>query len=195
MTHTISADGIGAEKKWEDAMKQRIVKAGVLAITMAGASALVAQQRPKDGAARTAPSHSGQAPAARPVFDPGGTVHVPAFDLPPSPFLSPEALAQQKARAAMPVVDRLVGTSIADLRAMTERLLAPRVVEMQQRYPVDIVEQQIGGVRTRVVTPKGGRRTPAACSSTCMAAGSANARKGARWSNPSPLPRSAVSEW
>lgn len=127
-------------------MKHIIVRAGLFALAVAGTSALVAQQLPN------APS----AVPAKPVFSPDGTVHVPAFDLPPSDLLSPEALAAQKARAKMPIMDRMAGASIADLRAMTERGLAPRVAEMRARYAVDIVEQQIGGVRTRIITPTAG---------------------------------------
>ncbi|HEX7871516.1 MAG TPA: alpha/beta hydrolase [Sphingobium sp.] len=122
---------------------KKTVALGLAAIAATGFSALVAQP-PKP------------ASAAQPVFTPEGVVHVPAFDLPPSSLLSPEALAQQKSRAAMPVVDRMSGSSIADLRARTEQALAPSVAEMHRRYAVDIVEQQVGGVRTRIVTPKNG---------------------------------------
>jgi acetyl esterase/lipase len=123
-------------------MKPIFVKAGLLALAVAGTSTLVAQQMPQ--------------PAARPIFMPDGSVHVPAFDLPPSTLISPEALAQQKSRAGRPVVDRLRAPSIAELRAGTERALEHNVAEAKARYVVDIVEETIGGVRTRVVTPKAG---------------------------------------
>ncbi len=147
------SDRDDTEDKGDESMKQLVVKAGLLALAsvlaVAGTSALVAQRTP------VAPAASSVQPA-KPVFSPDGTVHVPAFDLPPSSLLSPEALAAQKARAAMPMMDRMSGVSITDLRAMTERGLAPRVAEMRARYAVDIVEQQMAGVRTRVVTPKAG---------------------------------------
>ena len=57
------------------------------AAALASATALTAQDKP--------------VPPAKPVFDADGTVHVPAFDLPPSAYLTPEALAFQKARAKM----------------------------------------------------------------------------------------------
>ncbi len=135
-------------KEGDDAMKQLFLKAGLVALVAAGPSMLVAQQ-----GSGTPPSPP---PAARPTFSPDGTVHVPAFDLPPSTLLSPEALAAQKARAAMPIIDRMAGAPVADLRAMTERFLVPQVAKMRERYAVDIVEQQIGGVRTRIITPRAG---------------------------------------
>jgi epsilon-lactone hydrolase len=36
-----------------------------------------------------------------------------------------------------------------------EKVLAGRVQTMLERYPVDIVEEKVAGVRTRIVTPKG----------------------------------------
>ncbi|MET0363845.1 MAG: alpha/beta hydrolase [Sphingobium sp.] len=121
----------------------KTVTLALVAIAATGFSVLVAQPpRPT--------------PTAQPTFTPDGLVHVPAFDLPPSSLLSPEAVALQKSRAAMPVMDRMSGASITDLRARTEQALAPSVAEMNRRYAVDIVEQKIGGVRTRIVTPKGG---------------------------------------
>lgn len=125
-------------------MKKNVVKAGLFALAVAGATTLVAQKMPS-------------LQSARPVFTPEGVVHVPAFDLPPSTLISPEALADQKARAAAPGgMEGAASASIADQRAMVERMFAPRVAEMRQRYAVDIVEQVIGGVRTRIVTPRAG---------------------------------------
>jgi len=94
------------------------------------------------------------APAARPTFEVDGTVNVPAFKLPPSPFLSPEALALQKMRAQMkppPIAPEL---DIAKARAGVEAMMGQGVGAMRQRYPVDVADQTIAGVPTRVVTPK-----------------------------------------
>lgn len=96
---------------------------------------------------------SAQAP--RPTVT-DGTVHVPAFDLPPSTLASPEAIAGLKARGSIHGLDDLAKLPIEQNRAIMERIIAPAVAEANRRYAVDVVEQQMGGVRTRVVTPKGG---------------------------------------
>jgi epsilon-lactone hydrolase len=93
--------------------------------------------------------------ADRPSFTPDGVVHVPAFDLPPSVFMSKEAADGLKARAAMSVTAFPAAPDIAQMRAGMEKQLSPLVQMMQARYPVDIVTRTIGGVMTRVVTPKG----------------------------------------
>jgi acetyl esterase/lipase len=97
-----------------------------------------------------------QQSTSKPTFAPDGTVHVPAFDLPPSGLMSPEAVAFQKARAAMPAPSAFAGTTIEEMRANTERMVAPMVKMAQQRYAVDVVNQTIAGVKTRVFTPKAG---------------------------------------
>ena len=92
---------------------------------------------------------------ARPVFAADGTVHVPAFDLPPSSLISPEALAAQKARArtsgGVPPSD----IPVDQMRKGLTMMLAPQVSALQAGYPVDISEELIAGVPTRVFTPKG----------------------------------------
>ncbi len=97
---------------------------------------------------------SQQAPA-RPTFAADGTVHVPAFDLPPSPFISEQALEQQRMRAMMPSLTEEGNLNIEQRRAALEAALAPKVAGMLKAYPVDIAEQTIGGIPTRVVTPQG----------------------------------------
>lgn len=94
--------------------------------------------------------------AARPSFAPDGVVHVPAFDLPPSEFLSPEALAFQKLRSGTRKTPVLFGSDMTLVRAALEHYMAAGVAASEKRYPVDIEEQMIAGVRTRVVVPKGG---------------------------------------
>lgn len=95
------------------------------------------------------------APAARPAFDTNGTVHVPAFDLPPSPFLSPEALAAQKMRARMPGPMPRSDIPVDLMRKRLAAFLAPQVVSTQKLYPVDIVEGTVAGIPVRTITPKG----------------------------------------
>lgn len=94
-------------------------------------------------------------PPARPTVT-EGVVHVPAFDLPPSTLMSPEAVAGLKARGTVHSLDQLAQLPIEQNRALMERFIAPAVAEANRRYAVDVVEQRIGGVRTRIVAPKGG---------------------------------------
>jgi acetyl esterase/lipase len=93
---------------------------------------------------------------AKPSYGADGTVHVPAFDLPPSGYMSKEAVALLKSHAgpAKPATP-LDKDIVAERRAM-EAMIVPVVKATLARYPVDIVEQSIAGVHTRVVTPKGG---------------------------------------
>lgn len=91
---------------------------------------------------------------AGPVFDPDGTVHVPAFDLPPSTLISKEALEAQKMRAGRPGGVPSSTGDIAATRKGLEAMLAPQVAGMRNTYSVDVVDQTMAGVPTRIVTPK-----------------------------------------
>jgi epsilon-lactone hydrolase len=91
---------------------------------------------------------------SRPVFDETGTVHVPAFELPPSELMSPEARAFMKQRAKMPLDLPTMEPDIEKSRNALAAMLAPQVAQMLKAYPVDVAETKIGGVATRVVTPK-----------------------------------------
>ena len=91
----------------------------------------------------------------RPDFEADGSVRVPEFELPASPFLSPQALAAQKARARHPVAIPPNDAPIAQVRTGLEAMLAPQVARMRAVYPVEIEAKTIGGVSTRVVTPAG----------------------------------------
>ena len=91
----------------------------------------------------------------RPVISSDGVTHVPAFDLPPSVYMSKESVGILKMRSMMHGVLPSPSDTIATARAGNDRQLAPIVAMMRARYPVDVVEQNIGGVPTRVVTPKG----------------------------------------
>ena len=119
----------------------------MLAATMVGAAGLLA------GSADSQTGRPG------PGFAADGTVHVPAFDLPPSPLISKEALELQKSRATMVMPQGVPGSGskldITMVRKGMEGHLVAQVNDMRARYPVDIVEQRIAGVRTRIVTPKG----------------------------------------
>ena len=111
------------------------------AAALASATALTAQDKP--------------VPPAKPVFDADGTVHVPAFDLPPSAYLTPEALAFQKMRAKMGGTIPPSDVPIAAMRKGLAAILAPQITALNKKYPVDIADSMIGGVPTKVFTPKG----------------------------------------
>lgn len=95
------------------------------------------------------------AQTAKPTFAADGTVHVPAFDLPPSSLSSKPAQAMQAMRARMGGLTPPPTEDIAVSRANLEKMLAPQVAMTRQRYPVEIVEQKLAGVPTRIVTPQG----------------------------------------
>lgn len=102
-------------------------------------------------------------PKPRPVFTEDGTVKVPAFELPASGFLSPEALAQQQARAKMglPIMDTSRATmSQVDARKALARYLQPQVDHYLKTFAVDVSETTIAGVPARIVAPKGGKADP-----------------------------------
>jgi acetyl esterase/lipase len=98
---------------------------------------------------------SQQGEPARPQFGEDGTVYAPAFELPPSELSSPEARAAQAMRAKMQGGAPPADVDIAVVRQGLEAMLAPQVARMREVYPVDVVEQSIGGVTTHVVTPQG----------------------------------------
>ena len=82
-------------------------------------------------------------------------MQVPAFDLPPSNLISKEALEAQAMRARMPVGAPLSSGDIAAARTGLEAMLAPQVAGMRKLYPVDVVDQAVSGIPTRIITPKG----------------------------------------
>jgi epsilon-lactone hydrolase len=110
-------------------------------------------------AALQAAAHA-QEKAPRPTFEKDGTTHVPAFDLPPSGLASKEVIDALKARAGAPAFEMPNNLDIGTIRKGMEMVLAPSVKLMQAKYPADIVEQTIAGVRTRIVLPKGVKVDP-----------------------------------
>jgi epsilon-lactone hydrolase len=102
----------------------------------------------------TATSLGAEDKPAAPVFDPDGTVHVPAFDLPPSTLISKEALQAQTMRSRMPARAPSSSGNIAEVRKGLEAMLAPQVAGMRKLYSVEVVDQTISGIPTRIVTPK-----------------------------------------
>lgn len=94
----------------------------------------------------------------RPTFTADGVVKVPAFELPPSSFMSKEAVEGMKYRAMMPPIEPFPNRpTIEESRAVMEQQVAPLVQMMRAQYSVNILEQTIAGVKTRVFTPKDGK--------------------------------------
>jgi monoterpene epsilon-lactone hydrolase len=91
----------------------------------------------------------------RPRFESDGTVHVPAFELPPSELSSPEARAAQSMRSKMPEVALSSDLDILGARKGLEAMLAPQVAKMREVYPVEVVQHSICGVPTQIITPSG----------------------------------------
>jgi monoterpene epsilon-lactone hydrolase len=92
--------------------------------------------------------------ASRPTFSPDGTVHVPAFDLPPSVLSSKEAQEAMKMRARMPGRAPTSQGDIAQARGGLESMLAPQVAGMRKDFPAEVQAGTIAGVSVRTVTPK-----------------------------------------
>jgi acetyl esterase/lipase len=97
---------------------------------------------------------------AKPRFAEDGTVSVPAFELPPSPFSSPEAQAAQARRSLMPGVAPPTDLPIEVIRQGLEQMLAPQVAAMRKAYPVNIAEDEIAGIPVRVITPAAREELP-----------------------------------
>jgi hypothetical protein len=90
--------------------------------------------------------------------DPDGIVRIPELAVPLSSYMSEQAKQALIAytRTPMNPLWSDLNAPIDKLRELDEAELQPRVERVKARYPVDIVERNIGGVRTRVVTPKAG---------------------------------------
>jgi epsilon-lactone hydrolase len=106
---------------------------------------------------------SSDAIQSRVSVDPSGTVHLPAFDVPLSIYMSPEAKHTYIDEAARPAVKWPIDVThinwtadIDKLREAFDALQVPYVERAKVVYPVTIEEQLIGGIRTEVVTPKVG---------------------------------------
>ena len=108
------------------------------------------------GFAAAAPAASPAADAPqKPTFQDDGTVNVPAFQLPPSALISPQAAAMQRMRGHMPVVATAMDPDVTKARAQLEQFMAPQVAQVRKLYPADVVDARMGGVPVRVVTPTG----------------------------------------
>jgi acetyl esterase/lipase len=91
-----------------------------------------------------------------------GTLHVPAFDLPPSELLSSTARAVlQRQEAEFKAVDKACPLS-EDRNVVAERLChdvhfyQPLIARYRSRYNVTIEPRMIGGVATEIIAPAEG---------------------------------------
>ena len=93
----------------------------------------------------------------KPTIDADGTVHVPAFELPLSRYMSEEAKRDFiEYGRELPVQDSGGNPSVAKMRADADGWLRPIVEHDKTLYPVTIEEREIGGVRADIVTPSHG---------------------------------------
>jgi len=106
-----------------------------------------------------------------PKVDTDGTVHVPAFTLPPSDYWSPEFKAAY-AKVAAAVVARARADANAgaysqpaadapkaqwdDYDKNCDHQVADALAWEREHYPVEVTEDRIGGVRVSRVTPRAG---------------------------------------
>jgi monoterpene epsilon-lactone hydrolase len=99
-------------------------------------------------------------PAAEPQrssVDGDGTVHMPAFAVPLSRYMSEQAKRQFVEEALKPpAMDSGPNVPIAKMRAQVDDYYRPLVERAEALYPVNISEEKIGGVATQIVTPKSG---------------------------------------
>jgi acetyl esterase/lipase len=120
--------------------------AAALAIAVSAAAAMAQQA--------TAPPAAVAPGMSRPTFGADGTVHVPAFDLPPSSLSSGEAQRFMTFRAHMKPPELAIEDIVANRRAI-DAMMGSQIGAMRALYPVDIVEDSIAGIPVRIVTPHG----------------------------------------
>lgn len=114
--------------------------------------------------AGTATTHAAYAadPGQQREPDPGqvadGTVHVPSFDIPLSLYMSEQAKQEFIAAtaAAQSSDTEWKSLSISKARALDDSELQEDLQRANALYPVSVEERKMGGVPTRVVTPKDG---------------------------------------
>ena len=96
-----------------------------------------------------------ESPSTDSRVDAQGIAHLPASEVPASRFMSSVSRAKFIETFAHPA-PQVEPADIAALREHDERKNAPFVARAQVLYPVNIEPRVIGGVRTRVITPKAG---------------------------------------
>lgn len=99
-------------------------------------------------------------PYATPRYALDGSVSVPAFELPPSDFMSEEAANMLKLRAVAPSSTPDADMDIEQTRSRLEGMLSRVVSTMRSEYPVLVEEATIAGIPVRVFTPEDGEVDP-----------------------------------
>jgi epsilon-lactone hydrolase len=96
--------------------------------------------------------------AAQPPLDADGTARIIELAVPPSSYMSPQARQSliDSTRTPQNPIWSDVNAPIAKLRELSEGPAGKGAEFAKARYAVDIQERSMGGVRTRVVTPKSG---------------------------------------
>jgi epsilon-lactone hydrolase len=92
------------------------------------------------------------------VVDNDGTVHVPAFAIPLSRYMSDAAkkrFIDEIDRARDAALNPEDARDITGLRASVDDEVRPLLERAKELYPVLIKEEWIGGVHTQIVTPRG----------------------------------------
>ena len=97
--------------------------------------------------------------AAAQTIDPDGTVNVPAFKLPPSIYLSPEALKslpRTPADPEAPMMAALAAGKAGEMRARIGEYMAPRLIKLKAMFNVETRSATIAGVPAVYAKPVGG---------------------------------------
>lgn len=97
-------------------------------------------------------------------IDKDGAIHVPAFKLPPSDFLSPKArdaivpnhIDPWPAGTSNCIYDYSDRSAIYSFRKCSDKLREKKSAKLRARYDVAIRHKKIGGVDTYIVTPADG---------------------------------------
>jgi epsilon-lactone hydrolase len=94
--------------------------------------------------------------ASVPTVDAAGTVRFPPLDIPFSNFASGESKEAFVRRATAPKQVPPADADIQTKRAFYDRYNIALASRARELYPVNIRQKLIGGVRTEVITPRGG---------------------------------------
>lgn len=94
-----------------------------------------------------------QAEEPRTAAPAAGTVKVPAYDLPPSAYLSPEARKLLENPAPLFAGGPPPPQAIPGIRAAMKRELAPVIAAMTAEYRVTVTETMVGGIHGYWVKP------------------------------------------
>ncbi|MEJ1961291.1 MAG: alpha/beta hydrolase [Gammaproteobacteria bacterium] len=89
------------------------------------------------------------------TMDADGTLHVPALDVPLSSYMSPQAKQRFIELALNPYISSPRASKLSASEAVDD-WYRTKAEHAKAVYAVDISEDTLGGVRTDVITPKGG---------------------------------------